>query len=286
MPLTKQHTIEHSINLSGVGLHSGQPVLMTVHPAPHSTGIVFRRVDLDPVVEIKASALNIQETFMCTVLSAQNAKVGTIEHFMAAMAALGIDNIIVDINAAELPVVDGSSAPFILLLETAGRVEQTAPRRYLKVLNTVRVEDGDRFVELSPYETGLKLEIEIAPSHPVIAKTSRQLNYVLQESTFAKEISRARTYGFAKDLDRLHEKKLALGANLENAVGISDDSILNPGGLRYPDEFVRHKILDSIGDLYCAGPILGSFKAFQPGHALNNAVLRKLLETPKAFAFV
>lgn len=283
MPLSKQHTIEHSVHLSGIGLHSGQPVFMTVHPAPENTGIVFRRIDLNPVIEIKASALNVQETFMCSVLCHQNAKIGTIEHFMAALSALGIDNIFIDINAAELPVVDGSSAPFILLLETAGRVDQSQPRHYLKVLKTVRVTDGDRFVELSPHETGLKLDIEITSPHPVIHKTPCKLTYVLQESTFSKEISRARTYGFAKELDQLHAKKLALGASLENAVGVGEDSILNPGGLRYPDEFVRHKVLDAIGDLYCAGPILGCFKALQPGHALNNAVLRKLLDTPKAF---
>ncbi len=284
MPLSKQHTIEHSVNLSGVGIHSGQPVFMTIHPAPENTGIVFRRVDLNPVVEIKANPQNIQETFMCSVLCNNDVKVGTVEHFMAALSALSIDNIIVDINAAELPVADGSSAPFMLMLETAGYVEQAQPRRFLKILKTVRVEEGDRFVELSPYDTGLALEIEVAASHPVINATPRLLSYTLQGSTFAKEISRARTYGFVKDLDRLHQNKLALGASLDNAVGIEDNGVANPGGLRYPDEFVRHKVLDAIGDLYCAGPILGRFKALQPGHALNNAVLRKVLQDPKAYS--
>ena len=282
MAILKQHTIENSVSMSGVGLHSGQPVLMTLFPAADDTGIVFRRIDLKPVVEIKATALNIQETFMCSVLSHQQAKIGTVEHFMAALAALHIDNIIVEVNASELPVMDGSAAPFVLLLEAAGRVQQNQPRHTLKILQSVRVEDGDRFVELAPFEGGLKLDIEIAPSHPVITRTSRTLSYLLQESTFAKEISRARTYGMVKDLERLHQNQLARGASLENAVGIDDDAILNPEGLRYPDEFVRHKVLDAIGDLYCAGSVLGHFKAYQPGHALNNAVLRKVLQTPGA----
>jgi len=286
MALTKQHTIEYEVSLSGVGLHSGQPVSMTIYPAPENTGIVFRRTDLNPVVEIQASAQNIQETFMCSVLCHNTVKVGTIEHFMAAMAALELDNIIVELNAAELPVMDGSSAPFVFMLETAGRVEQNTARRYLKILKSVRVEEGDRFVELSPHQGGLLLDIHIAGSHPVISKTPLHLAYRLQESTFSKEISRARTYGFAKDLDRLHQNNLALGASLENAVGIGESDVLNEDGLRYPDEFVRHKVLDAIGDLYCVGPIIGCFKAMQPGHALNNAVLRKVLATPKAYIFV
>jgi UDP-3-O-[3-hydroxymyristoyl] N-acetylglucosamine deacetylase len=281
--ILKQHTIENVVSMAGVGLHSGQPVLMKLYPAPENSGIVFKRVDVYPTVEIKATALNIQETFMCSVLCQDNVKVGTIEHFMAALAALHIDNILVEVNAAELPVMDGSSAPFIVLLETAGRVQQIQVRHALKVLKTVRVEEKGRFVELSPYEGGLKLDIEIASPHPAISRTPCQLSYILQESTFAKEISRARTYGFSQDLERLHQNKLALGASLENAVGIGEEAILNPEGLRYPDEFIRHKVLDAIGDLYCGGAILGQFKAFQPGHALNNAVLRQLLNDSTAF---
>lgn len=281
-----QHTIGNTIRAEGIGLHLGKTVRMTLKPGKPNTGVVFRRVDLDPPVDIKMAPNHIQEALLCTRLQKGDVSVSTIEHLMAALCATQVDNVIVELDSDEVPVMDGSAAPYVFLLKSAGLAKQEKNRRYLKVKKKVRVEHDDKFAELSPYAKGLHLDYTIDFPSPVIAKTPQHIEYEFHPMTFEKEIARARTFGFVADLEKLHANNLALGASLENAVGITEDAVMNPDGLRYSDEFVKHKLLDAIGDLYVAGPILGKFKGFKTSHSLNNQLLRKLLEDKTQYEWV
>ena len=284
--MTQQRTLKNTIRATGVGLHSGDKVYMTLRPAPVDHGIVFRRVDLDPVVEVPADADLVTETTLCTGLSVGPAKVQTVEHLMSALAGLGIDNAIIDVSAAELPIMDGSAGPFVFLLQSAGIVEQDAPKRFIRVLKTVEVTEGDKVARFTPYE-GYKLGFTIQFDHPMIpAKQSRQ---EIEFSTLAytKEISRARTFGFMRDLEYMRERNLGLGGSMDNAIVLDEFRVLNEDGLRYADEFVRHKILDAIGDLYLAGgQVLGAYEGFKSGHALNNKLVRALMADASAWEWV
>ena len=281
--MIQQRTLKNTIRATGVGLHSGDKVYMTLRPAPVNHGIVFRRVDLDPVVEVPAKAELVTEVTLCTGLTCNDAKIQTVEHLMSALAGLGVDNIIVELSSAELPIMDGSAGPFVFLLQSAGIVEQDAPKRFIRVLKTVEVTEGDKVARFTPYE-GYKLGFTIQFDHPMIpAKQSRQ---EIEFSTLAytKEISRARTFGFMRDLEYMRERNLGLGGSMDNAIVLDEFRVLNEDGLRYADEFVRHKILDAIGDLYLAGkPILGAYEGFKSGHALNNKLVRALLAETSAW---
>jgi UDP-3-O-[3-hydroxymyristoyl] N-acetylglucosamine deacetylase len=271
----------------GIGLHSGTEINMKIKPAPVNTGVVFIRVDLSPHVSIKLSPESIVDTKLCTALIKNNVKISTIEHVLSALAATEIDNIEIELSGAELPIMDGSSSPFSFLLDAAGRVSQKKLRKYKRILKPVRVQDGDKTAEFYPRDMDeFQLDFSIDFDHPVIAKTPSEISYVLDAKTYSKEIGRARSFGFKKDLETLRSHNLALGASLENVIGIDDTSVMNPEGLRYEDEFVRHKLLDAIGDLYAAGPILGGFRGHKSGHELNNRLLRELLKTPDAYEIV
>ncbi len=277
-----QKTIKNAVHMNGIGLHSGKPVHLTVRPAPENTGIVFRRLDLNQ--SLKASPEWVIEAPMCTKLISGAVSFSTVEHIMSALAGLEIDNLIVELNSEEMPIMDGSASPFIFLLESAGIVKQEARRHVIRVKKTVRVEEGDKFAEISPVESGLHFMLSLDYQDPVISKTPLEIEFSMQPISYIKNVSRARTYGFVKDLEKLHANQLGLGASLENAVGVTDTGIANPQGLRYPDEFARHKLLDAIGDLYLAGSIQGHFRAHKPGHALNNKLLRALLADPEAWS--
>jgi len=284
--MIQQRTLKNTIRATGVGLHSGDKVYMTLRPAPVNHGIVFRRVDLDPGVEVPAKAELVTEVTLCTGLTCNDAKIQTVEHLMSALAGLGVDNIIVELSSAELPIMDGSAGPFVFLLQSAGIVEQDAPKRFIRVLKTVEVTEGDKVARFSPYE-GYKLGFTIQFDHPMIpAKQSRQ---EIEFSTLAytKEISRARTFGFMRDLEYMRERNLGLGGSMDNAIVLDEFRVLNEDGLRYADEFVRHKILDAIGDLYIVGhPLLASYTAHKSGHALNNKLVRALMADATAWEWV
>ncbi|MBD7922660.1 UDP-3-O-acyl-N-acetylglucosamine deacetylase [Xanthomonas bonasiae] len=284
--MTQQRTLKNTIRATGVGLHSGDKVYMTLRPAPADHGIVFRRVDLEPAVEVPADAELVTETTLCTGLSRGDAKIQTVEHLMSAMAGLGVDNAIVELSSAELPIMDGSSGPFVFLLQSAGIVEQGKPKRFIRIKHPVEVRDGDKIARFEPYD-GYKLGFTIQFDHPMIpAKQSRQ---EIEFSTMAyiKEISRARTFGFMRDLEYMRERNLGLGGSMDNAIVLDEFRVLNDDGLRYADEFVRHKILDAIGDLYLAGgAILGAYEGYKSGHALNNKLVRALLAEQAAWEWV
>ncbi|UYB51614.1 UDP-3-O-acyl-N-acetylglucosamine deacetylase [Xanthomonas sp. AM6] len=284
--MTQQRTLKNTIRATGVGLHSGDKVYMTLRPAPADHGIVFRRVDLEPAVEVPADAELVTETTLCTGLSRGEAKIQTVEHLMSAMAGLGVDNAIVELSSAELPIMDGSSGPFVFLLQSAGIVEQDRPKRFIRIKRPVEVRDGDKIARFEPYD-GYKLGFTIQFDHPMIpAKQSRQ---EIEFSTMAyiKEISRARTFGFMRDLEYMRERNLGLGGSMDNAIVLDEFRVLNDDGLRYADEFVRHKILDAIGDLYLAGgAILGAYEGYKSGHALNNKLVRALLAEQAAWEWV
>ncbi|MBN6103923.1 UDP-3-O-acyl-N-acetylglucosamine deacetylase [Xanthomonas sp. CFBP 8703] len=284
--MTQQRTLKNTIRATGVGLHSGDKVYMTLRPAPADHGIVFRRVDLEPAVEVPADAELVTETTLCTGLSRGDAKIQTVEHLMSAMAGLGVDNAIVELSSAELPIMDGSSGPFVFLLQSAGIVEQGKPKRFIRIKRPVEVRDGDKIARFEPYD-GYKLGFTIQFDHPMIpAKQSRQ---EIEFSTMAyiKEISRARTFGFMRDLEYMRERNLGLGGSMDNAIVLDEFRVLNDDGLRYADEFVRHKILDAIGDLYLAGgAILGAYEGYKSGHALNNKLVRALLAEQAAWEWV
>ena len=284
--MTQQRTLKNTIRATGVGLHSGDKVYMTLRPAPADHGIVFRRVDLEPAVEVPADAELVTETTLCTGLSRGDAKIQTVEHLMSAMAGLGVDNAIVELSSAELPIMDGSSGPFVFLLQSAGIVEQGKPKRFIRIKRPVEVRDGDKIARFEPYD-GYKLGFTIQFNHPMIpAKQSRQ---EIEFSTMAyiKEISRARTFGFMRDLEYMRERNLGLGGSMDNAIVLDEFRVLNDDGLRYADEFVRHKILDAIGDLYLAGgAILGAYEGYKSGHALNNKLVRALLAEQAAWEWV
>ena len=271
-----QRTIRHAIRASGVGLHTGKRVLMIVRPAPADSGIVFRRTDLPGAPEVAARALNVGETTLGTTIVEGAARVSTVEHLLSAFAGLGIDNACIELNAPEVPIMDGSAGPFVFLLQSAGLEEQSLPKRFTRVKRAVRVEDGDKWAEFRPYE-GFRVNFEIEFDHPVFKRHTQRATMEFSTTAFLKEISRARTFGFMRDLEMLRKHNLALGGTLDNAIVLDDTGIINEGGLRYEDEFVKHKILDAIGDLYLLGhSLIGEFSGHKSGHALNNRLLRTL----------
>ena len=281
-----QRTLKNTIRASGVGLHSGEKVYLTLKPAPVNTGIVFRRTDLNPPVDIPASALNVGETTMATTLVNGDAKVDTVEHLLSAMAGLGIDNAIVELSAQEVPIMDGSSGPFVFLIQSAGLMEQDAPKRFIRVKRKVEVYDKDKYAAFIPYN-GFKVSFEIDFDHPVLKQSVQKASLDFSSASYVKEVSRARTFGFTKDLEYMRSKNLALGGSVKNAIVVDDYHILNEDGLRYEDEFVKHKILDAVGDLYLLGySLIGEFVGYKSGHGLNNCLLRELLAQEDAWEFV
>ncbi len=278
----KQHSIKNMVSAEGVGLHSGKTVKVTLHPAPPDTGIVFRHKQAGKIREVKLTADKIQETPLCTKVVDGDITIQTIEHLLSALAGMEVDNIYIELQGDEIPVMDGSSSPFIFLLESAGVVEQNAARRILRIKKPVRVEEGDKFVEFSPLDH-FRLEIGIDFPHPAIQKSAQSVTFDFSSMAYSKEVSRARTFGMATQLEELHQKGLALGASLDNAVGLSQDGVMNKEGLRASDEFVRHKLLDAIGDLYVTGPICGLYRGFKPSHTLNNRLLKTLMADQSAF---
>ena len=282
----RQRTLKDSVRASGIGLHSGDKVYMTLRPAPANTGIVFRRIDLQEPVDIPANALGVTETTLGTTLEHDGARVGTVEHLMSAMAGLGIDNAFVDLTAAEVPIMDGSAAPFVFLLQSAGIEEQNAPKRFIRIRERIEVAEGDKWVRFDPYD-GFRINVEIDFEHPALRKFRQAMSLDFSTTSFLKEISRARTFGFLKDLEGARARERALGANLDNAIVMDDYRVINEDGLRFRDEFVRHKVLDALGDLYLLGSsLVGEFTAFKCGHRLNNLLLRALLAAPQSYETV
>jgi UDP-3-O-[3-hydroxymyristoyl] N-acetylglucosamine deacetylase len=281
--LVSQRTLKNVIRATGVGLHTGEKVLMTLRPAPADTGIVFRRVDLSPVAEIPADPHEVGDTSLSTTLVAGGVRVATIEHLMSALAGLGIDNLYVDLSASEVPIMDGSSGPFAFLVQSAGIAEQAAPKRFIRVLKPVEVREGDKWVRFEPHE-GFRVDFTIDFDHPAIRRGSCRADLDFSTTSYLKEIARARTFGFMRDIEFLRQRNLALGGSMDNAVVLDDFRVLNPNGLRYEDEFVKHKILDAIGDLYLLGRnLIGKFTGYKSGHALNNQLLRTLLADTSAW---
>ncbi len=284
--MIKQRTLKNTIRATGVGLHSGDKVYLTLHPAEPDTGIRFRRVDLDPPVVIEARPENVGETMLSTTLVKEDIKIATVEHLLSAMAGLGVDNAIVDVSAAEVPIMDGSAGPFVFLLQSAGLDEQEAAKKYIRIKQAVRVEDGDKWAAFDPFD-GFKVTFTIDFEHPAFPDHLKTATMDFSSTTFVKEVSRARTFGFMRDIEFLRENNLALGGSLDNAIVVDDDKVLNEDGLRYADEFVKHKILDAIGDLYLLGhSLIGEFKGFKSGHALNNKLLLTLLENTDAWEII
>lgn len=281
--MLRQRTLKNVIRATGVGLHGGEKVFLTLRPAPVDTGIVFRRIDLEPVVEMPAAAALVTETTLCTGLSRDGAKVLTIEHLMSALAGLGIDNAYVELSAAEVPIMDGSAGPFVFLLESAGIVEQHAAKRLIRILKPVEVRDGDKVARFDPHD-GFRLGFTVKFDHPAIPDTLSRVEVDFSTNAYIKEVSRARTFGFMRDLEYMRDRNLGLGGSMDNAIVLDDFRVLNEDGLRYADEFVRHKILDAVGDLYLAGhAILGAYEGYKSGHALNNKLVRALLADAQAW---
>ena len=285
-----QRTLKTLTQAVGVGLHSGQRVELILRPAAPDTGIVFRRVDLPEPVDIPARAESVTDTRLASTISVGQAKVFTVEHLMSACAGLGVDNLYVDITAEDVPILDGSASSFVFLLQSAGIVEQNAAKRFLRVLKTVQVSEGEgsqiKWAKLEPFH-GYKLSFEIDFHHPAVDSTGQQVVFDMSEGVYARDIARARTFGFTKDVEMMRANGLALGGGLDNAIVMDDYKVLNADGLRYDDEFVKHKILDAMGDLYIVGkPLLAAYSAFRSGHALNNQLLRALLAQPDAYEIV
>lgn len=281
-----QRTLKNTIKATGVGLHTGHKVYLTLKPAPVDTGIVFRRIDLRPTVQIKALAENVGDTRLSTTLVKGAVRIATVEHLLSALAGLGIDNVIIDLSAEEVPIMDGSAGPFVFLIQSAGIEEQVAPKRYLRIKQPIQVEEAGKWARLEPFE-GIKIRFKIDFDHPVFRRTPQIAEIDFSKASYVKEISRARTFGFMRDIESLREKKLGMGGSLDNALVMDDYRILNEDGLRYPDEFVKHKILDAIGDLYLLGhSLVGSFTGYKSGHHLNNQLLRTLLANPAAWEII
>jgi UDP-3-O-[3-hydroxymyristoyl] N-acetylglucosamine deacetylase len=288
-----QRTIKSLVKATGVGVHSGQRVELTLRPASPDTGIVFRRIDLLEPVDIPVTSTAVTDTRMATSISAQgqgHAKVQTVEHLLSACSGLGIDNLYIDITAEEVPILDGSASSYVFLLQSAGIVTQSHGKRFVRVLQEVEVRQGEgenlKWARLSPFD-GFKLSFEIEFGHPAVDSTGQAVEFDLSVGNYARDIARARTFGFTRDVESLRAKGLGLGGGLDNAIVMDDYKVLNSGGLRYDDEFVKHKILDAMGDLYCLGkPLLAAYSAFRSGHALNNLLLRELLSRPQAFEMV
>ena len=285
--MIKQRTIKHAVQETGIGLHKGNKVTMTLRPAPANTGIIFRRIDLTPHVDIPARADAVKDTVLCTCVSnADGVAIHTVEHLVSALAGLGIDNIIVEVNSHELPIMDGSASPFIFLLQSAGIEELNAPKQFLRLLKPVRVEEDDKWAELRPYN-GFKVDFRIDFDHPVISQTRQHMELDFSSDSYIDHVSRARTFGFMRDLETMNAMDLALGGSMNNAVALDEYRVLNPEGLRYSDEFLKHKILDAVGDLYLGGySIIGELRAYKTGHGLNNKLLNAVIHDQSAWEFV
>lgn len=284
--MVKQRTLKNVIRATGVGLHTGEKVYLTLRPAPVDTGIVFRRIDLAEPVEIRACPENVSDTRLSTTLMSQGVRVSTVEHLMSAFAGLGIDNAYVDVTASEVPIMDGSAGPFVFLVQSAGIAEQAAPKRFIRIKKEIRVEDGDKWASFEPFE-GFKVSFTIDFNHPTFKNSTQCASMDFSTTSFVKEVSRARTFGFMGDLEALRVAGLARGGGLDNAIVLDDYRILNDDGLRYEDEFVKHKVLDAIGDLYLLGhPLVGAFSAHKSGHKLNNRLLRLLVAEQDAWELI
>jgi UDP-3-O-[3-hydroxymyristoyl] N-acetylglucosamine deacetylase len=284
--MIRQRTLKNIIRATGIGLHSGEKVYLTLKPAPVNTGIVFVRTDLNPAVEIKAIAVNVGETTLSTTLTNGDVKVSTVEHLLSAMAGLGIDNAFVEVSAAEVPIMDGSAGPFVFLIQSAGVEEQTLAKRFIRIKDTVMVKDGDKYASFRPYN-GFKVSFTIDFDHPLFDESNQMASLDFSSTSFVKEVSRARTFGFMRDIEYLRSKNLALGGSVNNAIVVDDYRVLNEDGLRYENEFVKHKILDAVGDLYLLGnSLIGEYVGYKSGHGLNNQLLRALLKQQEAWEFV
>ena len=284
--MIKQRTLKNTIRATGVGLHTGQKIYLTLHPADIDTGIIFRRVDLNPPVEIKATAHNVGETTLSTCLIAGDVRVSTVEHILSAMAGLGIDNAVVELDAPEVPIMDGSAGPFVFLLQSAGIQEQSAYKKFVRVLKEVTLKDGDKVASFLPF-VGFKVNFSIAFDLPVFQGRNLETTIDFSSGSFVKDISRARTFGFMHEIEYLRSKGLAQGGSMDNAIVVDEYRILNEDGLRYEDEFVKHKVLDAIGDLYLLGnSLLCEYRAHKSGHSLNNRALRLLMEQKDAWEYV
>jgi UDP-3-O-[3-hydroxymyristoyl] N-acetylglucosamine deacetylase len=284
--MIKQRTIKNIIRATGVGLHTGEKVYLTLRPAAPNTGVVFRRVDLAQPVDIKADPYRVGDTRLSSCLERDGVRVSTVEHLMSAIAGLGIDNLYVDVSAAEVPIMDGSAGPFVFLLQSAGVEEQVAAKRFIRIRKTVAVTDGDKSARFEPHN-GFKIEFSIDFDHPVFENSAKSVCVDFATTSYIREVSRARTFGFMHEVEWMRGQGLALGGSLDNAIVLDEYRVLNNDGLRYDDEFVKHKVLDAIGDLYLLGhPVIGAFVAHKSGHALNNLLLRRLLEEKEAWEYV
>ncbi|GAB3371896.1 UDP-3-O-acyl-N-acetylglucosamine deacetylase [Spongiibacter taiwanensis] len=284
--MIKQRTLRNTIRATGIGLHTGEKVYLTLKPAPVDTGVVFRRTDLSPVVEIKAHAENVGDTTLSTTLVNGDVRVSTVEHLLSAMAGLGIDNAYVELSSSEVPIMDGSAGPFVFLIQSAGIEEQSAPKKFIRIKKPVTVKDGDKVASFLPFD-GFKVSFTIDFDHPVFKDRTGHAELDFSSTSFVKEVSRARTFGFMHEIEYLRSKGLAQGGSVDNAIVVDEYRILNEDGLRYEDEFVKHKVLDAIGDLYLLGTsLVGEFRAFKSGHGLNNASLRKLIKETDAWEWV
>jgi len=281
--MINQRTLKNVIRATGVGIHSGDKVFMTLRPAPVNTGIVFRRTDLDPVAEVPAFATKVGDTSMNTSLELDGVRVSTVEHLMSAFAGLGIDNAYVDLSNVEVPIMDGSAGPFVFLIQSAGIEEQSAAKRFIRILEPVEVRLEDKWARFDPF-AGFRVSFKIDFNHPVFHSHQSFASVDFSTTSYLKEVARARTFGFMRDIEMLRERNLVLGGSMDNAVVLDDYRVLNEDGLRYEDEFVKHKVLDAIGDLYLLGhPLIGAFSGYKSGHHLNNLLLRELLEQPSAW---
>ena len=284
--MISQRSLKNSVSDTGVGLHTGKTVGFTLRPAPVGTGIVFRRTDLNPVVDVPAVLNSVSSTRMSTTLQRDGISISTVEHLMSAFAALAIDNVFVDLTAPEVPIMDGSAYPFVFLMESAGIVNQAAPKQFIRIKQPIEIRDGEKWARFEPFD-GFKVNLTIEFEHPEIQASPQHASIDFSQASFVKDFSRARTFGFLREVEALQEIGLARGGSLDNAIVMDDFRILNSDGLRYPDEFVKHKILDAVGDLYLLGHLLvGSFSAHKSGHSLNNRLLRRLLETEDAWEYI
>ena len=282
----KQRTLKSVIRATGVGLHTGDKVAMTLRPAPANTGIVFRRIDLPAPIDIAADPFKVTDARLCSTLEANGAKVSTVEHLMSAFAGLGIDNAYVDLTGSEVPIMDGSASPFVFLIQSAGIEQQPAPKRFFRIRSAVEVRDGDKWARFEPFD-GFKLSFSIEFDHPAFERSAQTAYVDFASTSYVKEVARARTFGFIQDVEALRDSGLALGGSLDNAIVVDEYRVLNAEGLRYGDEFVKHKLLDAIGDLYLIGhPLIGYFSAHKSGHALNNRLLRETLASKDAWEWV
>jgi len=282
----RQRTLKNVIKATGITLHGGQTAIIVLRPAPVNTGIVFRRIDLDPIIDIPARAEYVGDTTMQTTLVNGAGHVATVEHLMSALAGLGIDNAYIDVTSSEVPIMDGSAAPFVFLIQSAGIEEQSEVKRFIRIKEKVAVQDGDKWASFEPFN-GFKVSFTIDFNHPLFQSRTQAATLDFSTTSYVKEVSRARTFGFMSQYEKLREMKLALGGSLDNAVVVDDYRVLNDDGLRYEDEFVKHKILDAIGDVYLLGhSLIGAFNGYKSGHGLNNTLIRTLLADEKAWEYV